>query len=533
MTTVAAVGDHDDWTLAPKLQARLAPLADANPALGRLVEVCAQLARNSRADGSKAIYDQHWRTFQAFCDTVGLPADLPVPAETATCFLAWLADAGRVDRTTGERTGTGEPLRHLYLRQAVAAIGYRHELEGLASPLHDPLVQAVLRGYGRIHGTDVRGKDPIRLDDLTRIATALPRPSPTTARDRALALLATHPDHRLGAGQLARLNGEHVLLPDDPGEPVVLLVHPGGRSLGLDVVEIPPDDETPEARAARALTQLAPDPFGPVFRSPAKQRLSRQAVLKILRVNIAAAGLAAKATTDGVPRLADAADRARLAGHITGPDPAQVRDLALILNLYWGSFRGSELCAMSWADARTVDQGVEWTIRRAKNDQLGRSESIGAARTPNPLLCPATALEAWHGAVGAVLGRPPRSDEPVFVRLDHHTEPLEAITRDGASQIVKRAARAAGLAGDYASHSLRAGFVTDALDAGATREQVQRHGRWANIASLDSYYRKTLVWGRTNPSQHLATYDPAAHAHTHPAAPPPAGSPHATDEATP
>jgi integrase len=505
-TSASAAGehDHDDWTLAPKLRDRLAPLADANPALGRLVDVCVRLARNSRADGSKAVYDQHWRTFRVFCDTVGLPAELPVSAKTAACFLAWLADAGRVDRTTGERTGGGEPLRHGYLRQAVAAIGYRHELEGLASPLHDPLVQAVLRGYGRIHGTDVRGKDSIRLDELTRIATALPRPSPTAARDRALALLATHPDHRLGAGQLARLDGEHILAPNDPTEPVVLLVHPGGRSLGLDIIEIPPDADVPAACAARALAELAPDPFGPVFRSPTKQRLSRQAVLKILRVAVAAAGLADKAGPDGVPRLTDAADRARLAGHVTGPDPAQIRDLALILNLYWGTFRGSELCAMTWADARIVDQGVEWTIRRAKNDQLGRSETIGAARNPNPLLCPATALDTWHAALAAIHGQPPRSDEPVFVRLDHHTNPPEGITRDGASQIVKRAARAAGLTGDYASHSLRAGFVTDALDAGATREQVQRHGRWANITSIDSYYRKTQTWGPNNPSQYLA-----------------------------
>lgn len=88
-----------------------------------------------------------------------------------------LADAGRVDRATSERAGTGDPLRHGYLRQAIAAVGYRDDLNGLPSPLHDPLVAAVLRGYGRIHGTDVRGKDPIRLDGLTRIGSALTRPS--------------------------------------------------------------------------------------------------------------------------------------------------------------------------------------------------------------------------------------------------------------------------------------------------------------------------------------------------------------------
>jgi site-specific recombinase XerD len=92
----------------------------------------------------------------------------------------------------------------------------------------------------------------------------------------------------------------------------------------------------------------------------------------------------------------------------------------------------------------------------------------------------------------------------VFVRLQRVLDGLEALTRDGAAQIVKRAAAVAGLAGNYASHSLRAGFVTDALDAGASREQVQRHGRWSNIRSIDPYYRKTEVWGRNNPSQRLA-----------------------------
>jgi integrase len=503
--TPAVTDAGDEWTLAPKLQDRLAPLAENNPTLQRLVDVCVRLARNSRAEGSKAVYDQHWRTFRAFCDTVGLSPELPVPAETTACFLAWLADAGRIDRTTGTREGTGEPLRHGYLRQAVAAIGYRHTLEGLTSPTHDPLVQAVLRGYGRIHGNDVRGKDPIRLDDLTHIATTLPRLTPLAARDRALMLLATNPTFGLNAGQLARLDGEHILWPHDPDDPIVLLVHPGGRSLSLDPIDIPPDHATPDSCAARALTDLQPDAFGPVFRSASKQRLSRQAILKILRSAITAAGLTKRTRPDGVPRLDDPGDRARLARHITSPDPADIRDLALILNLYWGAFRGSELCAMRWHDAHIVTHGVEWTVPRAKNDQLGRGETVGAARNPNPLLCPATALDTWHTTLTDLLGRQPHTDEPVFVRLDHPLDAPEAITRDGASQIVKRATRAAGLIGDYASHSLRAGFVSDALDAGATREQVQHHGRWNNITSIDPYYRKTLTWGRTNPSQHLAT----------------------------
>jgi hypothetical protein len=80
---------------------------------------------------------------------------------------------------------------------------------------------------------------------------------------------------------------------------------------------------------------------------------------------------------------------------------------------------------------------------------------------------------------------------------------LETLTRDGAAQIVRRAA-VAGLAGNDASHSVRAGFVTDALDAAASREQGQRHRRWSNIGSIDPYDRKTEGWGRYNPWQRLA-----------------------------
>ena len=56
----------EDWTVAPQLRDRLAPLAAGNPQLERLVEVCVRLAHRSRADGSKVVYDQHWRTFLAF-----------------------------------------------------------------------------------------------------------------------------------------------------------------------------------------------------------------------------------------------------------------------------------------------------------------------------------------------------------------------------------------------------------------------------------------------------------------------------------
>lgn len=105
--------------------------------------------------------------------------------------------------------------------------------------------------------------------------------------------------------------------------------------------------------------------------------------MKIVRTAVTAAGLAGAAKHDGLPRLLDPQDRARLANHVSRPDIADLRDLALILNLYWGAFRGSELVAMTWADARIVERGVEWCVRQAKNDQLGKGEIVGAAGNPN------------------------------------------------------------------------------------------------------------------------------------------------------
>jgi hypothetical protein len=80
---------------------------------------------------------------------------------------------------------------------------------------------------------------------------------------------------------------------------------------------------------------------------------------------------------------------------------------------------------MTGDDTRLVDQGVEWVVRRAKNGQLGRGETGGAARKPNPRLCPATALQVWQATLAGLLGREPRSDAPVFVRLDRHLDPPE------------------------------------------------------------------------------------------------------------
>lgn len=102
-----------------------------------------------------------------------------------------------------------------------------------------------------------------------------------------------------------------------------------------------------------------------------------------------------------------------------------------------------------------------------------------------------------------LLGRPVRAGDSVFPTLDRRTRLTTRMSVQAANQAVQLAVERIGLKGDFGSHSLRAGFTTDALDAGATREQVQHHGGWKNIRSLDSYVRRPSTWADTNPALNL------------------------------
>ncbi|MEJ7765039.1 MAG: hypothetical protein WKF86_06050, partial [Acidimicrobiales bacterium] len=222
----------ESWSPAEQVRRRLPAVAGDSPELQRLVEVGARLAANSRADKTKASYQQHWLTFERFCAAASLSSTLPVPPEVVALFVAFLTVYRRHDPSTGQRTETGKPLAHSYLRQAVAAIGQRHTNNGQADPTADATIVVMLEGYGKTYGTAVRGKDPIRAAQLGTICLALSQPPAHAARDLALCLLATDATLDLGPGQLAALERASIFHHERPVEPLVLLVtRRGGPSL--------------------------------------------------------------------------------------------------------------------------------------------------------------------------------------------------------------------------------------------------------------------------------------------------------------
>lgn len=494
----------EDWTPAGEVRRRLAAVAGTNPELQRLVEVSARLAANSRARNTKAAYQQHWRAFERFCATVGLASTLPVSAEAVCLFLGFLTIYRRVERSTGERAEAGRPLSHGYLRQAVAAIGYRHQLHNQPDPTADPTVTAILNGYGKTYGTATHGKDPLRADGLGAICLALSQPPATATRDRALVLLATDAYLDLGPGQLAGLQRPHVQLPQAPLEPAVLLVgRRGGPS--LHPVEAWPHP-TPKACPVSALTALLDtDGDDALFSGPAGP-LTREGVIWVTTALVRRARLRPTKTDRRLPRLS-AEQRLHATAALHAPTDEDLRDRAVITSLYWGCFRGEELAATRYHQLRHVPHGIEWALPRAKNDQLGAGMTRGLPANPDPWVCPVTAIDDWAARLSALLARPLQPDDPLFPALGRRGRYTTPISRAAIGDVVQRAATRAGLPGDYGSHSPRAGFTTDALDAGATREQVQTYGGWQNAKSLDPYYRRTHIWGTTNPASRLARLD--------------------------
>ena len=162
---------------------------------------------------------------------------------------------------------------------------------------------------------------------------------------------------------------------------------------------------------------------------------------------------------------------------------AGIRDRALLLIGLSAALRRSELVDLKVNDVERRGAGVILHIRRSKTDQEGRGHRI-----PVPAgrkLRPVAALEAWLEAACITQG-------PIFREIDRHGHVGQAaLSGRSVARIVKRAARAAGLdEAIFSGHSLRAGFVTQALADGVDTLKAMKITRHADPRSLAIYDRR-------------------------------------------
>ena len=149
-----------------------------------------------------------------------------------------------------------------------------------------------------------------------------------------------------------------------------------------------------------------------------------------------------------------------------GPDLLGRRDRALLLvGASSGGRRRSELAALDLSDLEPCPGGWTYRLRRSKTDPEGTDERA------YPILgIAAEALAAWLEATGLEVGQ----EGPVFRGVDRHRNLLPGgITGRTVSESVKRRAERAGLdPKEFAGHSLRSGFVTEAGRAGIVLRQA-------------------------------------------------------------
>lgn len=166
-----------------------------------------------------------------------------------------------------------------------------------------------------------------------------------------------------------------------------------------------------------------------------------------------------------------------------------LRERALILLGYAGAFRRSELSALEVSDLEWRAEGLAVTVRRSKTDQEGAGMTKGILFGVNPRTCPLRALKAWMEEAGIQEG-------PVFRGfIKGGKVGSRRLSGTSISAIVKGFCLRAGLDPDaMASHSLRAGFVTDCYAAGASEPAIMDQTGHRSREVLAMYRREASLF---------------------------------------
>ena len=203
----------------------------------------------------------------------------------------------------------------------------------------------------------------------------------------------------------------------------------------------------------------------------------------------------AHAKRGALPHSKTAATKEPLEAMLTtcGDDLVGIRDRALLL-FGWasGGRRRSEVAAAKVERLQRTKNGYIYKMGQSKTNQSAK---------PNPKLHPdkpilgdaADALSKWLIASKLKNG-------PIFRRLWGQTIG-PALSGAAIGEIIKRRALAAGLAGDWAGHSIRSGFVTEAGKQGVPLGSVMAMTDHANVGSVVGYYQVGAA--ETNPAATL------------------------------
>lgn len=183
---------------------------------------------------------------------------------------------------------------------------------------------------------------------------------------------------------------------------------------------------------------------------------------------------------------ASAAMTMAMLGTISGDGVRARRDRAVIALGLAGAFRRSELANLRRRNVAFVDKGLRVTIRRSKTDQDGAGVVI--AIPEGRRIRSAALLRAWLDVAGATDAG---DVGPLFRQLSRGDRiTAKPISDRFVARLVQRCAAAAGYdQRDYAGHSLRAGFLTEAAKHGVSVFKMRDVSRHKSLDVLAVYVR--------------------------------------------
>jgi integrase len=170
-----------------------------------------------------------------------------------------------------------------------------------------------------------------------------------------------------------------------------------------------------------------------------------------------------------------------------------LRDRALLhFGFASGGRRRSEIAAAQMHDLRRT--GPNSFIYRLEHSKTQQSGPTSASTPDKPILDrSAHALAAW-------LERAAITEGAIFRRL-WKTRVGPALSPAAVGEIVQRRARLAGLEGDFAGHSLRSGFVTEAGRQGIALGAVMAMTEHRAVSSVIGYFQTGAI--ESNPAAML------------------------------
>lgn len=171
------------------------------------------------------------------------------------------------------------------------------------------------------------------------------------------------------------------------------------------------------------------------------------------------------------------------------------RDRAMILMLYFGAMRKSELIALRVGDVRTSPRGIEIEFCRSKTDQTGQGEIRAILPQSEAIMC---AVHAWTTWIE--LYQPSSPECPAFVATYRGQLTSRAFSYQTVDSLLNSRCKDAGIR-LISPHQLRAAFATHALERHEEGE-VAYHGRWRSRSTMDRYVRRTKTWNK-NPTGNL------------------------------